>query len=98
MHGSSPVRILFLWFSRLQSWSRWLRFWLAHRAAVVGLRRHRVPVLLQLNAVECGAACLAMILGYFGRQIRVAECRECLGIGRNGVTAQMIANAARHYG
>jgi HlyB family type I secretion system ABC transporter len=57
-----------------------------------------VPVLLQLSAVECGAACLAMILSYFGRQIRVAECRECLGIGRNGVTAHAIANAARHYG
>ena len=98
MHCSSPVRILFLRCSRIRSWSRWLRLWSTLHAAVGRLRRHRVPVLLQLSAVECGAACLAMILSYFGRQIRVAECRECLGIGRDGVTAQTIAKAARHYG
>src|SRR5215510_5670377 len=98
MHCPRPVHILFVWCSRLWSWSSWSRLWLALRAVVGRLRRHHVPVLLQLNAVECGATCLAMILSYFGRQIRVAECRECLDSGRNGVTAQTIANAARHYG
>jgi ATP-binding cassette subfamily B protein len=61
-------------------------------------RRGRVPVLLQLSAVECGAACLAMILTYYGRQTRVAECRAAIGIGRDGVTARTIAQAARGYG
>jgi ABC-type bacteriocin/lantibiotic exporter with double-glycine peptidase domain len=35
-----------------------------------------VPVLQQLSTTECGAACLAMILGYFGRMTRIAECRD----------------------
>ena len=37
------------------------------------LLRRRVPPVLQLTAVECGAACLAMIMGYYGRQTRIAE-------------------------
>jgi ATP-binding cassette, subfamily B, bacterial len=98
MHGSSPIRIFFLWWSRLRLWGSRSCLWPALRAAVGCLRRRRVPVLLQLSAVECGAACLAMILSYFGRQVRVAECRECLGIGRDGATAQAIVKAARHYG
>jgi HlyB family type I secretion system ABC transporter len=57
-----------------------------------------VPVLLQLSAVECGAACLAMILSYYGRKTRVAECRERCGVGRDGLTAHTIAQAARQYG
>jgi ABC-type bacteriocin/lantibiotic exporter with double-glycine peptidase domain len=62
------------------------------------LQRHRVPVLLQLEAAECGAACLAMILSYYGRNTAVAECRQCCGIGRDGVTGKTIAEAARDYG
>lgn len=59
---------------------------------------HRVPVQLQLTAVECGAACLAMILSYHGRHTRIAECRTLMGIGRDGVTAETIAKAARLFG
>lgn len=61
-------------------------------------RRHRVPVILQMNATECGAACLAMILSHYGRKMRVAECREALAVGRDGVTAQQISKAARRFG
>lgn len=61
-------------------------------------KRRRVPVRLQLSAVECGAACLAMILSYHGRQTRVAECRDWIGIGRDGVTAEAIARAGRAFG
>src|SRR5215475_3464555 len=49
--------------------------------------RRRLPVLLQLNAAECGAACLAMVLSYHGRATRVAECREHLAVGRDGSSA-----------
>ena len=58
----------------------------------------RVPVLRQLSAVECGAACLAMILSYHGRATGVAECREKCVPGRGGLTAKTIAEAAREYG
>ena len=61
-------------------------------------RRPRVPVLLQMNVIECGAACLAMVLSYFGRESSVAECCASLGIGRNGISAQRIAEVARRSG
>ncbi|MDY6876290.1 MAG: peptidase domain-containing ABC transporter [Chloroflexota bacterium] len=57
-----------------------------------------MPVILQLNAVECGAACLAMVLGYYGRKTRVADCRECCSVGRDGTSARAIAQAARKRG
>ena len=60
--------------------------------------RRRVPTVLQLTAVECGAACLAMILSYYGRKSRVAEIRDRYGIGRDGLTALDIVKAARNYG
>lgn len=61
-------------------------------------RRRRVPVLQQLSTVECGAACLAMILTYFGHQTSVTECRHVCQPGRDGITARTIAEAARRYG
>jgi HlyB family type I secretion system ABC transporter len=54
--------------------------------------------MLQLSAVECGAACLAMILSYYGRQTSVAQCREDCGVGADGVTARTLAVAARSHG
>ncbi len=68
------------------------------RRSPLRIHRRRVPVLRQLNDVECGAACLAMILNYHGRKTRVAECRESCGIGRDGVSARNIARAARSFG
>jgi NHLM bacteriocin system ABC transporter peptidase/ATP-binding protein len=62
------------------------------------ISRRRVPELLQLNATECGAACLAMVLGYHGRRTRVAEVRELTGVGRDGLSAGRIVAAAEHYG
>ena len=62
------------------------------------LRRPSVPVILQLSGTECGPTCLAMILSYWGRTTRVAECREVCGAGRDGVSAETIAKAARTYG
>ncbi|MBV9307328.1 MAG: hypothetical protein JOZ45_14375, partial [Acidobacteriaceae bacterium] len=58
------------------------------------MMRRRVPVVLQMSTVECGAACLAMILGYFGRKTPLQECRAECDPGRNGVTAQTLMLAA----
>ncbi|HET8847082.1 MAG TPA: peptidase domain-containing ABC transporter [Ktedonobacteraceae bacterium] len=62
------------------------------------LRQRRIPQILQMNAVECGAACLAMILSYYGRQTTVDEIRERCGIGRDGLSARSLARAAQSYG
>ena len=60
--------------------------------------RRRVPVVLQMGARECGAACLAMILRHHGREITLEECRERLSVGRDGSSAAAILAAARGYG
>lgn len=96
MNGAVPSQTERLWFARISSWLPWKPLWAAFLAVFVS--RHRVSVMLQLRAVECGAACLAMILSYYGRKTQISECRGCLGIGRDGVTAQTIAKAARQHG
>jgi len=60
--------------------------------------KRRVPVLQQLSAVECGAACLAMILNYHGRKTTIAEVRETCSLGRDGLSGLTIVRAARGYG
>ena len=58
----------------------------------------RVPVVLQMTPHECGAACLAMLLSFYGRQTTLNECRKLLPSGREGITARAIAQAARDLG
>lgn len=60
--------------------------------------RGRVPVVLQMSYIECGAACLAMILGYYGRKTRLSECRDLLGTGRDGISAYEIVEAGSALG
>jgi ABC-type bacteriocin/lantibiotic exporter with double-glycine peptidase domain len=61
-------------------------------------RRQRVPVVLQMGSAECGAACLAMILGYHGRAASLDACRAVCAGGRDGLTTAAIARAARSFG
>ena len=61
-------------------------------------RSKRVPVVLQMSAADCGAACLSMVLGYWGGRLSAGACQEAMGGGQNGVTALMIARSARTFG
>jgi ATP-binding cassette, subfamily B, bacterial len=60
--------------------------------------RKRVPVVRQLQMADCGAACLAMVLGYFDSGVKLDDVRELMGIGRDGSNALTIIRAARYYG
>ena len=58
----------------------------------------RVPVLQQLSSVECGAACLALVLSYYGRNTKVSEVRDLCSVGRDGLNGLALVNAARKCG
>jgi ATP-binding cassette subfamily B protein len=68
------------------------------RAVLRLTRRRRVPVVRQLEEADCGAACLAMVLGLFGRRVPLDELRDTTGSGRDGTSALSLVQAARAYG
>ncbi|HKU42633.1 MAG TPA: peptidase domain-containing ABC transporter [Polyangiales bacterium] len=58
----------------------------------------KVPFIPQHSNVECGVACLAMVLAYHGKHVAREELRSVLGPTRDGVRAAHLLRTARHFG
>lgn len=77
------------WFAALPKWE----------GSLLGVeRRRRIPYLQQTASTDCGAACLAMVLAYHGKRVRLDEVRDVVGVDRDGADALAILQAARWYG
>ena len=58
----------------------------------------KVPMIMQMEALECGAACLAMILAYYQKWIPLEQVRLDCGVSRDGSNMKNVYLAAQHYG
>ena len=61
-------------------------------------KRAKVPFIMQMEALECGAACLCMILAYYKKWIPLEQVRADCGVSRDGCNARNIYRAAKSYG
>lgn len=73
------------------------QFPVLRKLAATGATR-QIPFIQQLAATECGAACLAMVLAYYGKHVPLSDVHEMTGVNRDGVNALALVRAARGYG
>ena len=63
-----------------------------------GRKLVQAPVIIQMDAAECGAACLVSVLAHHGRHIALEEARRLCGVSRDGTSALQITAGAEHMG
>jgi ATP-binding cassette subfamily B protein len=73
-----------------------------HYPALGTLRRRgrdgRVPYVPQMQVADCGAACLASVLQFYGRHERLDDVRKVMGVGRDGASMGGIQRTAEQFG
>lgn len=73
------------------------RFPSLKRLALLRFRK-RVPIVRQMAVADCGAAALAMVLGYHGKTVSIGELRSHLGVGRGGASVASLVRTGRSFG